>query len=76
MNRTSLKSAQSAIKKIADRDGVSVDYVRKQIQLAMLNGLSSTDPQVKGYWNSIPRNGEIPTPEELIIYVAETVKHY
>ena len=42
MNRTSLKSAQSAIKKIADRDGVSVDYVRKQIQLAMLNGLSST----------------------------------
>ena len=75
MNKVSLKSAQNAIKNIAERDGVSVDYVRKQMQLAMLNGLSSTDPQIKGYWSSIPRRGEVPTPEELIIFIAETVKH-
>lgn len=74
MNKPNLITARNAIKKLAERDGVSVDYVRKQMQLAMLNGLCSTDPQVKMYWNSIPCEGEAPTPEELIAHLAETAK--
>lgn len=75
MNKTRLRVAQGAIKKIAERDGVSVEYVRKQMQIAMLNGLCSTDPKIKKFWDSIPREGDIPTPEELILYTAEIVKH-
>lgn len=75
MDKDRLILAQNAIKKIAKRDGVSVNYVRKQMKIAMLNGLSSTDPQIKRFWDSIPHEGEIPTPEELIIYIAEIVTH-
>lgn len=75
MDKDRLNLAQNAIKKIAKRDGVSVNYVRKQMKISMLNGLSSTDPQIKQFWDSIPNEGEISTPEELIIYIAEIVTH-
>lgn len=75
MDKNKLNIAQNAIKEIAKRDGVSVDYVRKQMKIAMLNGLCSKDPQVKRFWDSVPRESEILTPEELIIYITEIVKH-
>lgn len=66
--------AENAIRRIAERDGVSMEYVRKQMQIAMINGLCSTDPKVKAFWAAVPRENEVPTPEELIIYISETVK--
>lgn len=74
MKQSELRAAENAIAQIAARDGVSVGYVRKQMQIAMLNGLCSTDPKIKAYWDSIPREGEIPTPEELIAYTAKIVR--
>lgn len=67
------KAAESAIQKIAEQEGVSIEYVRKQIQVAMLNGLSSKDPKIKAFWNSVPREADIPTPEEFITYVSQKV---
>lgn len=66
--------AENAIKKIADREGVTPDYVKTQIQISMMNGLCSTDPTVKAFWASVPREKEVPTPEELIIYISENIK--
>ena len=66
--------AENAIRKIAERDGVSTEYVRKQMQIAMINGLCSTDPNVKAFWAAVPREKEVLTPEELIIYISETIK--
>ena len=66
--------AENAIRKIAEREGVSTEYVRKQMQIAMLNGLCSTDPKVKAFWDAVPREKDIPTPEELILYISETVR--
>ena len=74
MDKEKMKIARNAIKKIAKHDGVSVDYVRKQMQIAMLNGLCSNEPKVKQFWDRVPREGQIPTPEELIIYITEIVK--
>ena len=68
-------AADRALRKIAEREGVTVDSVRRQIQIAMINGLSSTDPKVKAFWDSIPRENEIPTPEELILYISGTIVH-
>ncbi len=67
--------AENAIRKIALREGVTVEYARKQIQIAMINGLCSSYPEVNAFWDSIPREKEVPSPEELIIYVSEMVKH-
>ena len=65
---------ENAIRKIAERDSVSPEYVRKQMQIAMLNGLCSTDPKVKAFWDTVPRKKDIPTPEELILYISETIR--
>jgi hypothetical protein len=69
-----LSVAENAIRQIAIREGVTIEYVRKQMQIAMINGLCSSDPEVKAFWDSIPREKEVPSPEELIIYVSEIVK--
>lgn len=74
MDKGKLNIARNSIKEIAKRDGVSVEYVRKQMKTAMLGGLCSTDPQIKQFWDSVPREGETPTPEELIIYITQIVK--
>ena len=70
MTKENMKIARRAITQIAHKDGVSEEYVRKQMQVAMLNGLCSSDPMIKAYWQSIPTDGEIPTPEEFIIFTA------
>lgn len=67
--------AENAIRKIAEREGVSTEYVRKQMQIAMINGLCSTDPKVRAFWASVPHEKEVPTPEELIIYISDMIKH-
>ncbi len=74
MKKKELEAAENAIRKIAQRDGVTVEFVRKQMRLAMLSGLCSMDPKHKAYWDSIPREGEYPTPEELIAYTAGIVR--
>lgn len=76
MDKKSLEIAENAIKKLAQRDGVTVEYVRTQMKIAMLNGLCSEDPKIKAYWQSIPCEGDVPTPEEFIAYTAKVVKKH
>lgn len=71
MNKKKLMIPQQTIKKLAERDGVTVEYVRSQMKIAMLYGLCNPDPRIKAYWKGIPHAGEVPSPEELIIYAAE-----
>ena len=66
-------SAEQALQTVAIRDGTTVEEVRKEIKLAMLAGLCNTDPAVQTKWKEIPCAGDVPTPEELITYVAEKV---
>lgn len=74
LSPTALAVAEKAIQTIADREGVSVDHVRKHIQLAMLNGLVSKDPKIQTNWACIPRQGGVPTPEELVAACAVKIK--
>ena len=74
MDKKKLEVATKAIQKLAERDGVTVEYVRMQMKIAMINGLCSKEPKVKAYWQSIPCEGEVPTPEEFIAYTANVVR--
>lgn len=62
--------AEKAIQYIAQREGIAVEEVRKAMERAMLAGLSSQDPAVQARWKRIPCKGDVPTPEELITYLA------
>jgi len=66
--------ATTAIEKVARQNGVGVDEVRREIELAIGIGMASSEASERAYWDEIPRRGERPTPEEVIDYMAEKVK--
>lgn len=75
MDKRKIDSAKRAIAQIAIKNHTSVDEVRLQMKVAMINGLVSKDLKTKAYWQNIPCEGDIPTPEEFIAYVADDVRH-
>lgn len=74
MDKRKIESARCALKQIAAKNNTTVEEVRTQIKIAMINGLVSDDPKQKAYWQSIPCEGEVPTPEEFIAYTADVVR--
>lgn len=69
-----IRKAKRAIRKVAAREGISVQDVREEMLKAMQAGLQSTDPKTKAMWKQIPCKGETPTPEELIAHMAKQVQ--
>lgn len=67
-------NVKNALQAIADRDGISISEVRKEIQSAIDEGMKSNDKSVQEYWSKIPRKGVKPTPEEVINYIAKSIK--
>lgn len=75
LDKEKLQIAEKAIQKIAIREGKSVDEIKQELQKAMFIGLyCSSDPAVHKHWEQIPHEGDMPTPEETIIFLAEQVK--
>ena len=76
--KSTLKKSQviKAFKKIAEKEGVTVEEVREEIQKAIDAAMQSDDPAVKLYWKNICNHGKTPTPEEVVIYISEQVKAY
>ena len=69
-----MASAKRAIAEVARRDGITVAEVRAAMIEAIEEGYNSTDPLVQARWAEIPREGEIPTPEELIIWAGKQLR--
>jgi EAL domain-containing protein (putative c-di-GMP-specific phosphodiesterase class I) len=74
MNKKRLQIAKNSIIKLAEQEGVSVEYVRIQLEEAIQNGLDSEDEKKRAFWESIPRERDVPTPEEVVLYISEQVK--
>ena len=62
-----------AIEQVALRRGVDVEEVRREIEKAIEARMSNPDPKVQEYWAKIPRKGEKPTPEEVIVYAKRKI---
>ena len=70
-------SMRKIYRKLAKKHGVSVKEIRQDMQAALTEAY--TDPLnnnviTKAYQNRVPRQGEIPTPEEVVRYLAGEVK--
>ena len=70
MNR---KKAEKALKVLAERDGVTVDYVRKKIQEAIDIGMADPHPLRNKFWTTIPHKGDRPSPEDVICFLADRI---
>ena len=68
------EKARKAFKILAKRDGVSVGYVRAEIQNAINEGMANPDPRIQAFWRTVPRTGASLTPEDFICFIAEKLK--
>ena len=63
--------ADAALREVARKNHITVDEVRKEIQLAMIAAMCNPDPAVQKRWREIPHTGDTITPEALITYIAK-----
>lgn len=66
-----LSRISEIIERIAAENNITADEVRRQMKLAMLSGMINQDPNVQALWKEIPCEGEVPTPEEFILWAAK-----
>lgn len=67
---------QQIFKEIACQNDVSPEEVQAEIKLAIQLGMACSDPAVQRRWAEIPKQRDVPTPEEviscLIAWIQET----
>ena len=61
----------SFFKRMAEERGITEEELKEQIQQRIIAGLNSPDSTRRKQWESIPHEGNIPTPEEYIRYVVK-----
>lgn len=66
-----MNKIQKVVKKIAKREGVSVEEVYREMQIAVDIGYSNPDPAVQAVWKKIPMPCGEPRPEDVITYCVE-----
>lgn len=71
MDSKKLRIAENALRQIAEREGTSVDAVREDIRAAIAMGRNDPSPAARAFWQSFPCEGSEPTPEEVILRLAE-----
>ena len=69
-----LAAARRAIEEVARREHKTVEEVRADMTEAMLEGWYSSDPAARALWQTIPCEGEMPTPEELIAWAGKRLR--
>lgn len=70
-------SMRRIYRRIAKENKVSLSEVRTEIQIAVEVAYKNTPNDggvIAAYQRRVPRRGEIPTPEEVICYVAGQVQ--
>ena len=70
-DKTMEKTVHKALKSVAKREGVSVEHVRHEMDMAIAAARENDDPEIQMFWNSIPtkNNGSL-TAEDVIAYFA------
>ena len=63
--------AKKALESVAKKNGVSVEEVRREIEIVIAAAKANSDPEIQAFWISIPHKGEIPTPEEVNLHLVE-----
>ena len=70
-------SMRKIYRELARKHGISAKEVRQEMQTALTDAYTNplnNNEITKAYQNRVPRQGEIPTPEEAIRYLSGKVK--
>lgn len=63
---------RSIIRKISKENGVSVEEVRREMRFAIEAAYGNPNAEAL----TVPRKGDVPTPEEFIDYCAQMIKSH
>lgn len=74
MDSKKLRASRDALRRIAVREGEDAESVYESVRAAIAAGLADPRESVQARWQGIPRDGAVPTPEELIAYLAEEAR--
>jgi len=70
-DKTLEKTVQNVLESIAKKEGISVESVRREIDIAIAAARQNNDPTIQAFWNSIPaKTDESLTAEDVIAYYA------
>lgn len=58
-----------AMKQIAKEHNTTVEEVKNEIKIVIEEAMKNHDPVFQAEWEKIPREGEIPTPEDVLTYL-------
>lgn len=70
-----ITKAQCALERTAQMNGVSVNQVYKEIEIAISEAMESNDKHVQAMWAKIPCSGDRPTPVELVAFLGELLSN-
>ena len=59
------------LEKVAALNGVSVEEVRKEIGLAIMEGMANQNPQTKANWTEMESDRGILSPEDVIAQLVQ-----
>ena len=59
--------------RLARERNITVEEMREIISARIRRGMNDPDPEKRAQWEAIPREGEIPTPEEWLYYAVNTL---
>lgn len=62
------------LKKIAKKEGISVEDVYREMQTAIDAGYYNPDPSIQAAWEKIPLACGKPKPEDVIAYCVKQIK--
>ena len=69
-------AAKKAILHIAEREGISIEDVSKEIELAIAEAINNSDEAALERWSRIPCTGERPTAVEFIAYMSKALRNH
>lgn len=65
------KAAKRILKKVANKHGVTEQEVRMEIEEAIIMAKANSESNVHSQFNKIKCKGDVPTPEEVLIYLSK-----
>lgn len=74
MKKITKEKAERIYQQVARKNNTTVEDVKKEIKRAMVIGMCNQDPEVQRKWREIPRDHDVLTPEELLIFLSMQVK--
>lgn len=68
-----MRKFKKILRKIAEKEGISVEEVYREMQAAIDVGFSNPDPAIQAVWRNVPLPYGRPRPEDVIAYCAKKI---